>query len=428
MKDGKDLMAKRIRSILLICNSYDNFSLEEDGRLDVKIAQEYNYLHLSNPPEIRRAETTSEALQILSQGERFDLIITMYYVGEVSVFDFAARAKEYDPSVPIVLLSSFSREVYRKIEEARSDAIDYIFCWNWSTDLIIAIIKLIEDRMNAETDILEHGVQAILLVEDSVKYYSTYLPELYKLVIQQNVEAIKDALNDQQQTMRKRSRPKILMATNYEDAVALYEKYKHNLLGVISDIGFVLHKGDPSSSEKIDAGVDLCKLVRADNPRMSFLMQSSQASMRRVAEKLNVGFLLKSSKTLIQELGEYIEREFGFGDFVVIDPETHEEMARARDLYEFEKVIRTIPPAAFRRLTDNNYLSKWLFARGLFPLGQKLRPIRSEDYEDIESHRKASRRAWASWRRSIPSPTTTPYVSRASGVTPSAARRGDWRS
>ena len=205
MKDGKDLMAKRIRSILLICNSYDSFSLEEDGRIDVQIAQEYNYLHLSNPPEIHKAETTSDALALLSRGERFDLIITMYYVGEVSVFDFAARAKEFDPSVPVVLLSSFSREVYRKIEEAGTEAIDYIFCWNWSTDLIIAIIKLIEDRMNAETDILEHGVQAILLVEDSIKYYSTYLPALYKLVLRQNTEAIKDALNEQQQTMRKRA-------------------------------------------------------------------------------------------------------------------------------------------------------------------------------------------------------------------------------
>ena len=400
MKDGKDLMAKRIRSILLICNSYDSFSLEEDGRIDVQIAQEYNYLHLSNPPEIHKAETTSDALALLSRGERFDLIITMYYVGEVSVFDFAARAKEFDPSVPVVLLSSFSREVYRKIEEAGTEAIDYIFCWNWSTDLIIAIIKLIEDRMNAETDILEHGVQAILLVEDSIKYYSTYLPALYKLVLRQNTEAIKDALNEQQQTMRKRARPKILMATNYEDAVALYEKYKHNLLGVISDVGFVLHKGDPSSSEKIDAGVDLCNLVRADNPRMSFLMQSSQASMKQVAERLKAGFLLKSSKTLIQELGEYIEREFGFGDFVVIDPETHEEIARARDLYEFENVIRTIPASNFRRLTDNNYLSKWLFARGLFQLGRKLRPIRSEDYDDIESHRKADVAAIHDYRMS----------------------------
>ncbi|MBR0290838.1 MAG: phosphoenolpyruvate synthase [Bacteroidales bacterium] len=389
MKDSKELMARRIRSILLICNSYDSFSLEEDGRIDVQIANEYADLNLSNPPQIRRALSTADALALLDAGERFDLVITMYYVGEISVFDFARKAKAIDPSMPIVLLSSFSREVYRKIEAYGGSSIDYIFCWNWSTDLVIAIIKLLEDSMNAEADILDHGVQAILLVEDSIKYYSTYLPALYKLVLQQNTQSIKDALNEQQKILRKRSRPKILMATNYEDAVALYEKYKHNLLGVISDIGFVLHKGDPSSSEKIDAGVDLCKLVRKDNPRMSFLMQSSQASMRKVAEGLGAGFLLKSSKTLIQELGEYFEREFGFGDFVVTDPETGQETARARDLYEFEQLIRTIPPAAFRRLTEGNYLSKWIFARGMFPLGRILSPIRSEDYADIESHRKA---------------------------------------
>ena len=384
-----NLMARRISSILLICNSYDNFSLEEDGRLDVKIASEYADLNLSNPPRIRRVETTSDALDLLEAGERFDLVLTMYYVGEISVFDFAPRAKAFAPSMPIVLLSSFSREVYRKIEESGHEGIDYVFCWNYSTDLIIAIVKLLEDSMNAEHDVLECGVQAILLVEDSIKYYSTYLPALYNLVLQQNRNAITDALNEQQRYQRKRSRPKILMATNYADAVALYEKYKRNLLGIISDIGFVLHAGDNPSTEKIDAGVDLCKLVRNDNPRMPFLMQSSQESMRAVAAKLKAGFLLKSSKTLTQELGEYLEREFGFGDFVVVDPATRAEIARARDLYEFENLLAAIPSSTFVRLTDNNYLSKWLFARGLFSIGRKLSPIRNEDYDDAETHRRA---------------------------------------
>lgn len=382
-------MAGRIRSILLISNSYDSFSLEEDGRIDTQIAQEYAELNLSNPPRIHRVPSTTEALSLLEAGERFDLVITMYYVGEISVFDFAAKAKEFDPDMPVVLLSSFSREVYRKIEERGRGCIDYIFCWNYSTDLIIAIIKLLEDRMNAEADILEHGVQAILLVEDSIKYYSTYLPALYNIVLQQNKEAVKDALNEQQQVLRKRSRPKVLMATNYEDALTYYHKYGKNLLGIISDIGFVLHSGDSPSTEKIDAGVDLCRLVRKENPRMPFLMQSSQESMRPVAAKLKAGFLLKQSKTLTQELGEYMEREFGFGDFVVVDPSSGLELARAHDLYEFEQVLSSIPAPAFRRLTDNNYLSKWLFARGLFGLGRKLSPVRSEDYADIESHRKA---------------------------------------
>lgn len=391
-------MAKRICSILLICNSYDSFSLEEDGRIDEQIAREYLDLNLSNPPEIHKVETTLEALELISAGARFDLVITMYYEGELSVFDFAARAKLHSPSMPVVLLSSFSREIYRKIEEAGGASIDYVFCWNYSTDLIIAIIKLLEDSLNAERDILSFGVQAILLVEDSIKYYSTYLPELYRLVLRQNTESIKDALNEQQQLSRKRSRPKILMATNYEDAVALYGRYKGNLLGIISDVGLVLRKGDAPGEEKKDAGIDFCRMVRKDNPRMSFLMQSSQESMREVAGQLGAGFILKSSKVLNQELGEYIEREFGFGDFVVIDPETGEETGRAHDLYEFETLLQRISPEAFKRLADNNYLSKWLFARGMFALGRKLSPIRSEDYADIESHRDADIRAIHEYR------------------------------
>ncbi|MBO7643742.1 MAG: phosphoenolpyruvate synthase, partial [Bacteroidales bacterium] len=226
MEENKTLMSRRIRSILLVCNSYDSFSLEEDGRLDVQIAREYADLNLSNPPRVHRAASTAEALDRLAAGERFDVALTMYYEGSVNVFDFADSAKKYDPAMPVVLLSSFSREIYRRIEETACSSIDYVFCWNYNTDLIIAIIKLLEDSLNADSDILEHGVQAILLVEDSIKYYSTYLQALYSMVLQQNTEAIKDALNEQQQIQRKRSRPKILLATNYQDAASMYEKYK----------------------------------------------------------------------------------------------------------------------------------------------------------------------------------------------------------
>lgn len=387
MKDNQPLMARRVRRILLICSSYDRFSLEEDGRIEKQISQEYAELELSNPPEIFRVETTAQALALLAEGERFDLVITMYYVGEISVFDFSAQAKAYDPEMPIVLMSSFSREVYRKFENYDTSYIDYIFRWNNSADLLIAIIKLIEDRKNAEQDILGSGVRAILFVEDSVRYISTYLPALYKIVLQQNAASIKDTLNERQQLARKRSRPKLLMANNYADAVTLFEKYKDNLLGVISDVGFILKKGDKRADEKSDAGVDLCKLIRAEDPRMPFLMQSSQESMREVARELGVGFLNKRSKILTQELEDYMEREFGFGDFVVKDPDTGEEIARARDLYEFEMIIREIQPRAFRHLTDNNYLSKWLYARGLFPLARILKPIRAADYDSFESHR-----------------------------------------
>ena len=388
------LMARRVRRILLVCNNYDSFALEEDGRIDVQIAQEYAELNLSNPPAIVRAETPALALEQIkangegTNGEGFDLILVVYSAGGNEVWDFAAQAKGILPDCPIVLLSSFSKEVYRRIEQQDKSNIDYIFHWTNSTDLIIAIIKLIEDRMNADHDILEEGVRAILLVEDSIRYYSTYLPLLYKLVLQQNAISIRDALNEKLQLLRKRARPKVLMATCYDEAVELYKRYSANFIGVISDIGFVIHKGDPSNTEKLDAGIDLCRLIREENPTMPFLMQSSQESMRSVARQLKVGFVIKQSKALNEEVSEYIEREFGFGDFIARDPRTGKEIARASDLEGFERIISTISPAAFRRLSDNNYLSKWLFARGLFAVGRPVSALQIKDDTDIENVRQ----------------------------------------
>ena len=388
-------MEKRVKRILLVCNNYDSFALEEDGRIDVQIAQEYAELNLSNPPSITRAETTREALSIIEERKAakklpFDLILTMYSVGELDVFDFAKEAKIRMPGCPIVLLSSFSKEIYNRIEKHDRSDIDYFFNWNNSTDLIIAIIKLIEDRLNAEHDILEEGVRAILLVEDSVRYYSTYLPLLYKLVLHQNAIAIRDALNEKQQLLRKRARPKVLMATCYYEAVELYNRFGSNMIGVISDVGFVIHKGEPSSMEKLDAGVDLCRLIRENNPTMPFLMQSSQESMRSTARKLNVGFVVKKSKTLSQDVSDYIEQEFGFGDFIARDPRTGKEIARASDLEGFERIISSISSAAFRRLSDNNYLSKWLFARGLFSVGRPVSALKIQDEADIENIRQTN--------------------------------------
>ena len=385
-ENATPLMARRIRRILLVCNNYDKFALEEDGRIEPRIAVEYSELNLSNPPELLRAESTVEALAMMEAGAQFDLVITMYNVGEVDVFEFSRRVKEIDPETSVVLLTAFAKEIYRQMENRDTSHFDGIFCWNNSTDLIIAIIKLLEDSRNAPVDILENGVQCILLVEDSVRYYSTYLPELYRLILLQNSEAIRDALNESQQSLRKRSRPKILMATNYDDAVALYEKYKSNMLGVISDIGFVLHPGDKPSEEKLDAGIDLCRMIRKDDPKMPILMQSSQESMRAVATSLKAGFLVKRSKTLTHDLAEFIGREFGFGDFVVTDPKTGEEIARASDLYGAERIIATLSDADLARLASKNYISRWLLARGLFEIGNR---IKKSSFDD-QSERRAT--------------------------------------
>ena len=381
--DYGSLMSARIRRILLVCDSYDSYALEEDGRIEARIQRDYIELSLSNPPAISRVESPEEALALVRGGEKFDLVMTTYNVGNSDVFSFAEQMKELQPATPVVLLTNSTKEIHRRISENCTTAIDKIFCWNNSTDLIIAIIKLLEDSMNADHDILEVGVQAILLVEDSIRYYSTYLPALYKLVLQQNIASVSDALNENQQIMRKRARPKILMATNYDDAVALYERYKQNLLGVISDIGFVLHKNDNPCSEKLDAGIDLCNLIREDNPEMPFLMQSSQASMRSVAEELGVGFIVKNSKTLLLELSEYISRACAFGDFVLTDPFTHEEVARAHDLYGLERLLHTVADEILYRVVSTTYLSKWLFARGIFSLGNSFRALTMNEFSDL---------------------------------------------
>ena len=369
----QDLMVRRIRRILLVCNNYDKFALEEDGRIEEQIAQEYLELNLSNPPAIRRAETPEEALELVKNGHQYDTVIAMYNAASSRVFDFAREMKKLMPDSPFVLLTNFSREVYKRIEhEQNKQAVDYYFCWNNQTDLIIAIIKLLEDQLNAEHDILEGEVRAILLVEDSVRYYSTYLPVLYKLLLQQNHAALRDALNEKQQLLRKRARPKILMATCLEEAQQLYDRYQDNIIGVISDIDFVVHKGDDPQTQAVHAGVELCRHVREINPTMPFLLQSSQEEMREVAKELKVGFVVKTSKTITQELADYIGREFGFGDFIVTHKQTGEIIARASDLAQFENLLKSISAEDFYRYSSNNYMSKWLFARGLFNIGRQV--------------------------------------------------------
>ena len=384
--DYKSLIKFRIRKILMICSNYDAFILEEDGQIESQIYREYIDLNISNPPQFVWVQTASQAREILNTVVGIDMVMCMYNAADKEIFTLASELKQEGRSLPFVLLTHFSKEVYRRLAQLDTSAIDYMFSWHGNADLIVAIIKLFEDLKNADDDILGVGVQAILLVEDSVRYYSTYLPELYKMIIKQSAEFMKETLNVQQRKFRKRSRPKILLATNLDDAMAMYSRYKSNLLGVISDVGFNVHKGDKPEDEKLDAGIELVKHIRQDNPTMPILLQSSQDSISVQAERLGVGFLRKYSKTLMLQLSEYIRDEFGFGDFVFRDKERR-EYGHASNLKELEHMMRNVPDDVLLYTTSKNMFSKWFLARGLFTLGGKFKDARLSHFGTVQEMR-----------------------------------------
>ena len=384
--DYESLIKVRIRKILMICSNYDAFILEEDGQIDSQIYREYIELNLTNPPQFVWVTTAAGAREMIDRDPGIDMVICMYNVGDRDVFPFAGYLKSTGRDIPFVLLTHFSKEIYRRLSMQDTSCVDMIFSWHGNADLIVAIIKLFEDQANADVDILQIGVQAILLVEDSVRYYSTYLPELYRMVLLQSAEFLKETLNDQQRKARKRSRPKILLATNYGDATALYQKYKTNILGVISDVGFVLHRNDPPETEKADAGIDLVKMIKEDDPYMPVLLQSSQESIAEVAKELGVGFLRKYSKTLMIQLSEYMKEEFAFGDFVFRDKD-RTEYGRAANLKELEHCIREIPDQVLLHNTSRNMLSKWFYARGLFTLAGRFRKVQDSHFASTDELR-----------------------------------------
>lgn len=383
--DYSHLMQRRVKKILLICSSYDAFILEEEGRFESQLTQEYLALNLSNPPAVERVSSAAEALERLQGDSGIDLIITVLNVGEIDPFHLGCIVKKGYPGIPVVLLSQVSRSISQKLEKEDLSGLDYVFYWMGNADLILSIIKLIEDRMNSENDILNVGVQSILLVEDSIRYYSTYLPVIYKLILQQSLELQKEALNEEQMMIRRRARPKILFARTYEEAARLYDKYHKNLLGVISDVSFKLNE---RSGETFEGGIALCRMIRGRDPFMPFILQSSRQEWRRKAEELNVGFLHKYSKTLLMELSEYINREFSFGDFVFKNPATGEVVARAGNLSKMQAALSEIPDDVLLYHTSQNHLSKWMFARGLFSLAAVLKEVRNTHFTGAQELRQ----------------------------------------
>ena len=378
------LMQKRIRKVLLLCSSYDAFVLEEDGKVEEQIFNEYVSLNLRNAPSIVKAGTSKKAFNIFKT-TRIDLVISMLSIQDVDPFSLTKSIKQKYPHVPIVMLTPFSREVSLRLRYEDLSAIDSVFCWLGNGDLLVAIIKLIEDRMNARHDIEDVGVQCILLVEDSVRYTSSYLPVLYKLILKQSRQFMREALNEHQMMMYMRGRPKILHATTYNEAVDLYHKYKNNLLGVISDVTF---KKEGSPETKENAGIDLCRLIRSEDPHMPILLQSSDMANARYADELQTGFIHKYAKNLSSELSSYINDHFGFGDFIFRNPETQQEVARATDLNSLREQLWNVPDNVVIFHTSRNHISKWFKARGLFSIASVFKSLSNEDFESVQDFRE----------------------------------------
>jgi CheY-like chemotaxis protein len=388
------LMQNRIRQVLLICSNYDAFMLEEDGRIDEQIFNEYVSLNLRYPPNFIQAGSARDAQAILEK-QSIDLVISMLNIEDMDAFSLAKQIKEKHPNVPIVVLTHFNREVSLQLEKEDLSAIDHVFCWLGNADLLLAIIKLIEDKMNCVHDVEVVGVQTILLVEDSIRYISSYLPTLYKIILKQSRIFSEEALNEHQRMLRMRGRPKILLAKTYDEALALYKQFKYNLLGIISDVSFSKNEQD---KDKKKYGIELCRHVREEDIFTPFLLQSSDKGNKKYADELNAGFIHKYSKNLLYELNNYIIRNFAFGDFIFRDPDTGEEIVRISDLQQLQHELLRLSDKVLEYHSGRNDFSKWLNARAIFPVAQMFKYVRKEDFRSLDDMRRYLYEAIANFR------------------------------
>ena len=397
-----NLMTRRIFNVLIVANPYDAFMLEDDGRVDEKIFDEYIELGMRYPPTFTQVSTTDEARHVLDE-TNIDLVICMPGNADNDAFTVAREVKQIKPSVPCVVLTPFSHGITKRMQNEDMTIFDYVFCWLGNTNLILSIIKLIEDKMNIEHDIEEAGVQMILLVEDNIRFYSSVLPNLYNYILQQSKNFSTEALNPHAAAQRKRGRPKVVLATNYDEAMQIYEKYKENTLGVISDTRFPLHTpvgrlshvedGDP------EAGLKLLRKIRQIDEYVPLILESSESENREKAWAEGFDFLDKNSKKFNVDLRKMIEEHLGFGDFVFRDPETHEEVARVKTLKELQDNIFKIPHDSLMHHIRRNHMSRWLCARAIFPVSQFLKHVTWHKLQDVDAHRQIIFDAIVQYRR-----------------------------
>lgn len=371
----QNLMQRRVFNVLLVASPYDAFMMEEDGRVEEQLYNEYVALNLSSPPRITRVSHISEALPVLEQ-KHFDLIIAMPGMDISETFTGAREIKKSFPDIPFVVLTPFSKEVSRRLAHEDFSGIDYVFSWLGNVDLLLAIIKLLEDKLNAENDVLEVGVRMILMVEDSVRFYSSILPHLYKFLLKQSLLFSTEALNEHEKMLRMRGRPKVLLARDFEEARALYDKYSDKMLGLITDVSF-LREGVKDQS----AGIRLARYVRERDPYLPIIVESTEASNRSLTQEFNGIFLDKTSKKLPVDLGEAVRRNFGFGDFVLRNPANGQEIMRVKSINEFQKKMFSIPSESLLYHAKRNDISRWLYSRAMFPIADV---VRAHHFTNIE--------------------------------------------
>ena len=388
-----NLMMRRIYNVLIVANPYDAFMLEDDGRVEEKIYNEYMQLGLRYPPTFTQVSTTEEASEVLAT-TNIDLVICMPGNADNDAFTVARHVKSEFPDIHCVVLTPFSHGITRRMENEDLSIFDYVFCWLGNTNLILSIIKLIEDKMNLDNDITNGGVQMILLVEDSIRFYSSILPNLYSYILLQSQRFSTEALNRHAATMRMRGRPKVVLARSYEEAVDIYNRYSGNVLGVISDARF------PVGGEKDpEAGLKLFREIRKHDEYVPLIIESSEAANRAKAEQEGFRFVDKNSEKMSIDLRKMLEEHMGFGDFIFRDPKTHSEVLRIRSLKELQDNIFTIPNDSMLYHVSRNHVSRWLSARAIFPVSAFLKHVTWHKLQDVDAHREIIFNAIVQYRK-----------------------------
>jgi hypothetical protein len=375
------LMARRVTNILLVSSLYDSFTFEDEGGLSELLFAEYLELNLRYAPRIVRVSTGDEALGRL-RTDRFDLVISMRRVGDMDISAFSSRAHQIVPGLPVLLLAYNTREL-ELLESAPLPHVDRTFVWQGDHRLFVAMIKYVEDRLNVEHDAKVAGVQAIILVEDSARFYSAYLPLLYSELVRQTQLLMSDSVNTMQRLIRMRARPKLLLATTFEDGLALYRKYREHVLGVIVDVAF-----PRNGVRDYQAGIDFARMVKEEDPERPVLLQSSDASNREHAHRIHAGFIHKHSPSLLAEVRDYMRTHLGFGPFIFRLP-GGTEVTRAEDLESLASALLWIPEDSLLYHARHNHFSTWLMARTEFDLAYALRARKTSDFrgaEDIRRH------------------------------------------